>query len=68
MKKSINIKDFVSSVDYKIGEGYEYRWDCYGQNACGLEWARSDLAASADIISRSGNLRRRYHSVEFFEC
>ena len=37
-------------MDYKIGEGYEYRWDCYGQNACGLEWARSDLAASASII------------------
>ena len=50
MKKSINIKDFVSAVNYQIGEGYEYLWDCYGENACGLEWVRSDLAASASII------------------
>jgi hypothetical protein len=50
MKKSITIKDFVSSVDYQIGEGYEYQWKCYGENAFGLDWTRGDLAASAIII------------------
>jgi len=50
MKKSITIKDFVSTVNYQIGEGYEYRWECYGSNACGLEWTRPDLAASASIV------------------
>jgi hypothetical protein len=50
MKKTVKIKDFVSAVDYQIGEGYEYRWDCYGGDACGLDWTRNDLAASAAII------------------
>lgn len=50
MKKSINIKDFISAVDYQIGEGYEYQWECYGENAFGLDWTRGDLAASAVII------------------
>jgi len=50
MKKSITIKDFVSSVDYQIGEGSEYLWDCYGPDACSLDWTRPDLAASASIV------------------
>jgi hypothetical protein len=50
MKKSINIKDFVSAVNYQIGEGYEYQWDCYGLDAFGLDWCRIDLSASAAII------------------
>lgn len=50
MKKKLTVKDFVTAVDYKIGEGYEYQWDCYGLNASGLDWCRSDLTASAAII------------------
>ncbi len=50
MKKSVTIKDFVSAVDYQIGEGWEYLWDCYGPEACSLDWTRPDLGASAAII------------------
>lgn len=50
MKKSITIKDFVSIVNYQIGEGSEYLWDCYGPNACNLEWGKADLSASAEMI------------------
>lgn len=50
MKKKLTIKDFVTAVDYKIGEGYECQWDCYGFSASGLDWCRSDLSASAAII------------------
>ena len=50
MKTTIKIKDFISAIDYQIGEGYEYGWACYGENACGLDWERNDISASAAII------------------
>lgn len=33
----ITIKDFLEVIDYKITEGSEYLWDCYGSNAWYLE-------------------------------
>lgn len=50
MRRSIKIKDFVLAVNYKIGDGYEYLWECYGPNACGLGWDKKDFSASAAII------------------
>jgi len=49
-KKKVTIKDFVTSINWQIGDGYEYLWNCYGHDACGLNWTRSDLSASAAII------------------
>jgi hypothetical protein len=50
MKKSITIKDFVSAIDHQIGDGWKYLWECYGPEACSLDWCRPDLSASATII------------------
>lgn len=46
----MKIKDFMLAVNYEIGEGYEYRWECYGQNACGLDWGKENLSASAVMV------------------
>ena len=51
MKTTIKLKDFISAIDYQIGEGYEYLWNCYGDyDVFGLDWGRDDLSASAVII------------------
>jgi hypothetical protein len=50
MKKNITIKDFVTAVDYRIGEGAEYLWECFGLEASILDWVRPDLSGSAGII------------------
>ena len=50
MKKNITIKDFVTAVDYRIGEGAEYMWECYGLEASILDWVRPDMSGSASII------------------
>ena len=50
MKKKLTIKDFVTSINWQIGEGYEYCWECYGQNVCGLDWGKEDLSASAVMV------------------
>ena len=46
----MTIKDFILAVNYEIGEGYEYCWECYGQNVCGLDWGKEDLSASAAMV------------------
>jgi hypothetical protein len=33
----ITVKDFLEVIDYKITEGSEYLWDCYGINVHRLE-------------------------------
>lgn len=50
MKKKVAIKDFVTAINWQIGSGYEYLWECYGPNASGLDWCRPDLSASAIMI------------------
>lgn len=48
--KQPTIKDFVSAVGYRLDCGYEYRWDCYGLEACGIGWTSGDAKASAVMI------------------
>jgi len=33
----ITVKDFMETVDYRITEGSEYQWSCYGSNAYSLD-------------------------------
>jgi len=33
----ITLKDFLEAIDYKITEGSEYGWDCYGDNTHRIE-------------------------------
>lgn len=44
------IKDFSTAVGFKFDCGYEYLWSCYGESACGLDWTKEDLSASAVIV------------------
>jgi hypothetical protein len=38
----ITIKDFMETVDYRITEGSDYCWDCYGENAYSLDYWNQD--------------------------
>jgi len=47
-KKEISVKDFVAAVGFKLDCGYEYGWNCYGDNSCGIGWEGSDGSYSSD--------------------
>lgn len=47
----MNIKDFMEAVDYRITEGSEYQWRCYGHNAYSLDcWDGDDRGYSIGIV------------------
>jgi len=47
----ITLKDFMEVVDYKITEGSDYCWDCYGSNAYRLDsWNQEQDGHSVSIV------------------
>lgn len=47
----INIKDFMELVEFKITEGSNYCWDCFGPNAYSLDsWSGDQNGHSASIV------------------
>jgi hypothetical protein len=48
----ITLKDFMETVNYRITEGSEYCWNCYGNNAYSLDsWnGDNDSGYSAGIV------------------
>lgn len=47
----ITLKQFLETVNYRITEGYEYQWRCYGDRAYGLEsWDGEQDGASFSVI------------------
>lgn len=38
----ITIKDFMDSIDYKITEGSDFLWDCFGKDAYTLDYWDGD--------------------------
>jgi len=47
----ITIKDFMETVDYKINDGSEYCWSCYGPNARFLGyWDRDGNKSTISIV------------------
>ena len=43
----ITIKDFMETVNYRITEGYEYQWNCFGYNAYGIDsWVSENYTIS----------------------
>jgi hypothetical protein len=50
MQNDVKIKDFSVAVGFRFDCGYEFLWDCYGSEACGIGWTKDDLSASAGIV------------------
>lgn len=47
----ISLKDWLESVDYRITEGSEYCWDCYGPNARSMDsWDGDHDGVSSTIV------------------
>jgi hypothetical protein len=47
----ITLKDFMETVDYRITEGSEYMWECYGDHAYRLDsWNQDQNGHSVSIV------------------
>lgn len=47
----ITIKDFMQAVNYRITEGSEYQWDCFGRSAYRLDsWSGDNDGFSVGIL------------------
>jgi len=47
----ITLKDFMETVDYKITEGSEYMWQCYGDHAYRIDsWNQDQNGHSVSIV------------------
>jgi len=47
----ITLKDFMETVDYKVTEGSDYCWNCYGPNAYRLDsWNQEQDGHSVSIV------------------
>lgn len=47
----ISLKKFMEIVDYRITEGYEYQWTCYGPDAFALDsWNHQQDGYSAGVM------------------
>jgi hypothetical protein len=47
----ITLKDFMETVDYKVTEGSDYCWNCYGDNAYRLDsWNQDQEGHSISIV------------------
>jgi hypothetical protein len=46
----ITLKDFMELVDYKISDGSEYLWDCYGAGARTMAYEDIDRRVSINIV------------------
>lgn len=58
MKEELTIKEFLTAVRFMLDCGFEFKWNCYGDEACGIGWTSHDIKASANIIydARSGRV------------
>jgi hypothetical protein len=50
MKKNITIKEFVTAIKFNLGDGFEYGWNCYGENSYSIGWMKADRTATASIV------------------
>jgi len=55
VKKSISIKDFVTTINYCVGEGEKHNWECFGPSARFLDWSDPDLSSSASMVYDSSS-------------
>jgi hypothetical protein len=46
----VTIKKFINAISFKIDEGCEYLWECYGPDCRQLGWIKPDRSATAGIV------------------
>jgi len=47
----ITLKDFMEATDYKITEGSDFTWDCYGSNAHSLDsWNQDQVGHTVNVV------------------
>jgi hypothetical protein len=51
----ITLKDFMELVEYRINDGYEYQWQCYGGDAHSIGYENIDSGVSISAIFDKGD-------------
>lgn len=46
------LKDFFEAIEYRISEGYEYQWKCFGENVYSLDSTDPDKYSVSVIFDR----------------
>ena len=46
----ITLKDFLEVIDYRITEGWDYQWKCFGDNAYGMDHHDPDRTENSFTI------------------
>ena len=47
----ITIKDFMECVSYRITDGAEYQWSCYGPDARSMEYWNGDTGPGGRVVN-----------------
>lgn len=68
MAMKINLKNYLESVKYKIQEGFEYGWECFGKNTFALNTEGkkgSNFIYSTQVIFNTKN--QTLYEVSFWD-
>ena len=63
----ISLKDFIEAIEYKITEGSEYHWGCYGDNARYLDSHGPTLNEDYSISAIFDTLTQQVYSIEVWD-
>jgi hypothetical protein len=58
------IGEYLNLIDYKITEGYEFGWNCFGPNAYSYEWYNSEVGS---LSIEFGTIDRLVYMVNFVD-
>lgn len=52
----ITLKDFMEAIEYRVTDGSDYCWGCYGDNTYSIDhWDRADDGVSLSIVFDTKN-------------
>lgn len=63
----ITLKDFIEAIEYKITEGSEYQWDCFGPNARYLDCAGPKLNQDYSINAVFDSVDQTVYAIEVWD-
>lgn len=62
----LTLKDWMEAVNYRISEGSDYQWNCYGYNAYSLDsWDGDQEGVSATVVFDTGD--QTVYQVEVYD-
>lgn len=63
----ITLKEFIEAIEYKITEGSDYQWDCFGPNARYLDCAGPNLNQDYNISAIFDSKDQTVYAIEVWD-